>query len=295
MASSGITGALGGRWRADVTAWGAIEPWDGSPPLEWHVAADDRWHTPASDTTVRQRRVGGTPVFETRVHVPGGDAVHRCYSVAAAGGATVIELTNDSPLPIAVALTRPDLLTNRPPTDVGVQGIDLPAGTIVVPIGHRTSVTVALPHDGGGPGPLPGRLAGADEVARGWHSMAERSSRLELPDPSFVDAVVAARCDLLLAGPPPRDVDTVGYLLAVGELVRLGELPTSGVAALVEDVAAAVEDTARREGWDVDAALDVDEALRRIDVTRYALVVTDFWLPRFNGAEVIAYLHALGD
>jgi len=256
VTSNGITGALGGRWRADVTPWGALEPWDGSPTLDWHVAADDRWHSPATESTVRQHRVEGTPVFETRLRVPSGDAVHRCYSVAAAGGATVIELTNDSALPIAVALTRPDLLTSRPPTDVPIEGIALPTGTIVVPIGHRASVTVALAHGGTGPAPLPRGLAPAAAVAGGWRSIVERASRLELPDAGLVDAVIAARCDLLLAGPPASDGDPAGFLLACGELVRLDELSPTAASSLTGEVADAVEIVASRPGWDVEGALD---------------------------------------
>ena len=95
------------------------------------------------EVAVRQVRVGGTPVFETRLRMPGGDAVHRTWSVADAGGLTLVEVANESPLPIAVAFTRADLRTTRPPADVPIQGIDLPAdATIVLPVGHRTSVTV---------------------------------------------------------------------------------------------------------------------------------------------------------
>src|SRR4029078_8305341 len=101
VAVSGTTGALGGRFRADVTAWGDVVPWDGSPVLAWHVAADDRWHSPASECAVRPVRVGGAPVFQTRFGVPGGDAVQRVWSVADGGGRTMVEVANDSPLPIA--------------------------------------------------------------------------------------------------------------------------------------------------------------------------------------------------
>ena len=71
VTTSGITGVLGQDWRADVTGWGAIEPWDGSATLSWHVAADDRWHSPDTEAAVRQVRVLGAPVFETRLRVPG--------------------------------------------------------------------------------------------------------------------------------------------------------------------------------------------------------------------------------
>ena len=76
-------------------------------------------------------------MVETRVSIPGGDAVQRVWSVADGPGLTLVEIFNDSPLPIAVALTRPDLMTNRPPTAVPIDGIDLPADSVLLPIGHR--------------------------------------------------------------------------------------------------------------------------------------------------------------
>ena len=82
------TGVAGGQWRATITGWGAVEPWDGSPAIDWFVAADDRWHRPQHETSTRQTVLQGTPVVETRVRIPGGDAVHRVYSVADAGGLT---------------------------------------------------------------------------------------------------------------------------------------------------------------------------------------------------------------
>ena len=72
------TGVTGHPWRASVSASGAIEPWDrDQEPVRWYVAADDRWHDPAEDTAVRQIRIDGTPVTETRLRIPDGDAVQR--------------------------------------------------------------------------------------------------------------------------------------------------------------------------------------------------------------------------
>lgn len=190
MTTSGTTGVLGGDFRADVTAWGDVVPWDGSPPLVWHVAADDRWHTPASESAVRQVRLSGAPVFETRLRIPGGDAVQRVWSVADGGGRTIIEVTNDSPLPIACTLSRRDLLTARPPADVPIEGIDVPATTIVLPIGHRAAVTVALDHHGAGAGSLPAGSSPAEATARGWVAFAERASRFT---GSHAEVLVAAR------------------------------------------------------------------------------------------------------
>ena len=90
------TGVVGAQWRATVTPWGAVEPWNGSSVVDWFVAADDRWHRPKHEASTRQTVLGGTPVVETRVRIPSGDAVQRVYSVADSGGLTIIEVTNDS-------------------------------------------------------------------------------------------------------------------------------------------------------------------------------------------------------
>ena len=95
---AGITvGVTGQQWRASVSAWGGVTPWaeERLAPLDWAVAADDRWHLPSKEAAVRQRRFDGTPVIETRVRIPDGDAVHRVWSVADRGGLTVIEIEND--------------------------------------------------------------------------------------------------------------------------------------------------------------------------------------------------------
>ncbi|MCB0963541.1 MAG: hypothetical protein KDA98_09615, partial [Acidimicrobiales bacterium] len=54
--------------------------------LDWWVGAEDRWHVPAREAAVRQELVGDVPVVETRVRIPGGDAVARAYGVRAPRG-----------------------------------------------------------------------------------------------------------------------------------------------------------------------------------------------------------------
>lgn len=238
-----------------MTPAGNVEPWDGSAPLRWYVAADDRWHDPAVDAGVRHERVEGTAVFETRVRIPSGDAVQRVWSVADAGGLTLVEVFNDSPLPIACAFTRPDVLTVRPPTDVPIQGIDLPAGSVVLPVGHRTKVVIALAHNPGVTA-LPAGLPDADAVVRGWITRTDAASRLELPDAALVAAVRAARCELALVGPAEPDVDPERFLLAVAELVRLGEIDARGAAGVAVDVADAVAKVAAQPSPLAAAALD---------------------------------------
>lgn len=236
------TGVVGGRWRATVTEWGAVEPCDGSNTIDWFVAADDRWHRPQHETSTRQTLLDGTPVIETRVRIPSGDAVQRVYSVADAGGLTIIEVTNESTLPIAVAFTGGGLLSRRPPTAMPPQGIDLSADAVIYPIGHQAVVVVARAHSAVAGAVLPETVVSADQVARGWLAQTQRASRLQLPDAAMVEAVTAARCELLLNGPSTAgDVDPVAFLLGVAELVRMGDR----ASIWVPDVAAQLERLAR--------------------------------------------------
>ena len=175
-----------------------------------------------------------------------------------AGGLTVIEVENESPLPFAVAFAGPRVLTERPPADVPINGIDLPEGSIVLPVGHRTSVRVAIPHD-------PSRvdvwalptLAPAMAVVRGWSTVVHRASRLVLPDDGMVDAVTAARCDLLLDGPVDAGDDPIGFLLDVAELGRLGDGADAWMPEIVEPIAS----VGRRADPEVDLALRACERL----------------------------------
>lgn len=253
------TGVVGARWRATVTPWGAVEPWDGSGVVDWFVAADDRWHTPQHEASTRQTLLVGTPVIETRVRIPSGDAVQRVYSVADYGGLTIIEVSNDSTLPIAIAFTGGGLLSRRPPTSMPPQGIDLPPDAVIFPVGHQATLVVARAH--ATCESLPDVVPSAEHVSRGWLAQTQRASRLQLPDASIVEAVTSARCELLLNGPVALgandDVDPEFFLLGVAELVRMGDRP----AMWVEDIAAQVERVARSDtriaGGTIEAAARV--------------------------------------
>lgn len=96
-------GAVGGGPPHAVDPVGGIAPAGAGWTWEWWIGADDRWRVPAHEVAVRQSRVGGAPVVETAMRVPGGDALERVYGVAGAGDPLVIEIENRSPAPFAVA------------------------------------------------------------------------------------------------------------------------------------------------------------------------------------------------
>ncbi len=249
------TGVTGRPWRASITERGSIQPWDDIADLNWFVAADDRWHVAADETSVRQRRVEGTAVTETRLRVPSGDVVQRVFSVADSGGLTIVEFENESPMAVAVAFDRRDVLTDRPIVDVPIDGIDLPGDSFVMPLGHQATARVALVHGPQRSGPIPAGVATMTQVVRGWLSLTERASRFVLPGGErgsvLAEAITAERCEIALGSVPRAVDDPAGFALALGELVRMGEPPDHWMPELVD----AVEALGPVAGWYADAAL----------------------------------------
>jgi len=185
-------------WRAKVTSDGTVVPEDGSTPLSWHVAADDRWYSPAQEPSIRQKWYAGYPVVETRMKVPSGDIVQRTYCIADLGGITIVEFENESTLPVAVAVTRRDVLTTRPTIDNPPQGIDLPSDSIVLPLAHSATTRVGILHERPHSGRLPDDVASFQEVVRGWESACNVASRISVPDHTLTAGIAAVRCSLLL-------------------------------------------------------------------------------------------------
>ena len=241
-------GVRGAAWSAGVSAWGDLFVED-QERLRWFIAADDRWYRPSRETTVRQREVSGVPVIETRIKVPGGDAVQRVYGVANFGGAIVVEIYNDSSLPFAVAFDRGDISTMREPSPTGVQGIDLPAGSVVFPVGHHATMRAAI-LVGAGFDTDNRRLTAQEieslpsfeQVERGWLGALQISSRVDVPDLSWSSVLTSQRCKVLLSNSAElaesSDISlVVDLLLDRAERVRLGDKP----AQWVDEVAVATE------------------------------------------------------
>ncbi len=72
--------------------------------VDWWIGAEDRWHLPSRETGVRQRLLANSPVVETAMRIPGGDVVQRVYAVSGARDLVVIEVENQTPTPVALAL-----------------------------------------------------------------------------------------------------------------------------------------------------------------------------------------------
>ncbi len=90
--------------RIAVDRRGLVTGRPGRWSLDWWIRAGEDWLFPSSASAVRQRLVDGAPVVETIVRVPGGDVVHSAFAARVPDDATVIEITNGSSDPIAVAL-----------------------------------------------------------------------------------------------------------------------------------------------------------------------------------------------
>jgi len=232
-----FVGVRGGGHHAFVDGVGRIGLTDGTAVLDWHVADEKRWHSAADPAEgLRQSVLAGTPVVETRMRVAGGDVVQRTWAVADHGGLVVIEFENDSPTSVAVALTRGDVITMRPVPHQPIPGIDLPAGSIALPLAHRSTLRVALPlGDDTGSVDLVA-LPSSVQVSRGWLQAVEVASRLvcaDAPIATAFDEVNAARSELLVCGIPNPNDDPLGALVGGIELVRLGENPYIWIDELV--------------------------------------------------------------
>jgi hypothetical protein len=272
-----VLGIRGGGWNAIVNERGSIRFNDGSPMLDWHIAADDRWHDPSTEPSVRQTRRAGVPVIETRLRIPGGDAIQRVYAVADAGGLVVIEITNESTLPIAVAFTRPDVVSSRTPSPRGAQGIELPAGSVVFPVAHGSTLRVALRAlDNVVANVDVERLPSFEQLQKGWLKAVEQAGYVIVPEGAVAPLVARLRSDaLILSGHEIEDWaigaggdcanDPVAYILTLQELLRMGEKLTGDSALIRFDHAARLAqcvETLLKENkktpilpWDVERAL----------------------------------------
>ena len=232
-------GTIGGGAPARVDDLGTVHPPGAGWTLEWWIGADDRWRLPANEVAVRQHRVGDSPVVETAMRVPSGDAVQRVYG--AAGDGAPIEVDNASPAPFVLALVMRGagqvlvdgatakidrqfaLTTPRAPSRWAktiAAPVQLPVTTghaetgrfpgardrgarlevaLLHPVAHRTTLRAVVTTGKDAPAVDPRSVPDADEVARGWSRLLDRALRVELPSDVLMARVRAARAEVLLA------------------------------------------------------------------------------------------------
>lgn len=305
-------GVRGGAWLGGVNAWGDVFV-DGKERLRWFVAADDRWYRPSRETTVRQREVSGVPVIETRIKVPGGDAVQRVYGVADFGGAIVVEVFNDSSLPFAVAFDRGDIAAMREPSPTGVQGIDLPVGSVVFPVGHHATMRVAIlisDIERSLERKISAQelesLPSFEQVERGWLAALRVASRVDVPEASWESILTTQRCKLLLAGGGGATIDGassngddfVDLILDRAERVKLGDKPDQWV----DEVALATESVIRRcaksrdtKWFEERAIVSAGMVLNRAGETRGQKDIAQAWSRVVSDAAGVGAFSSLSD
>lgn len=272
----GLHGAPAG-W---VDSAGGIELAGRRAPIDWWLAADDRWHDPRLAPSIRQRCVDGTPVVETKLAVVGGDVVQTVYCVADHGGLVVARYENRSPSAVVVAVPGDGVGTTAATSGTRPRGIDLPAAVQAFPLSHGGSVAFAWSFARTRWRRQPtvdvAQLPAADQVARGWSSACERASRI----PDAAARLTASRCRILMSAPREFDellgVDPALGIVAVAERVRMGDPG----GQWVEQIADAVRRLARRPAdsvWTTRALSLAAYVLSQADEPRASLDVVDVW------------------
>jgi hypothetical protein len=101
-----LVGNLDSRVRVPVDPAGRVAIPGQGWVLDWWIGAEDRWHRPVREAAVRQELLGASPVVQTRVRIPSGDATARAYAARGPKGEDllVLEVQNDSKVPVALAL-----------------------------------------------------------------------------------------------------------------------------------------------------------------------------------------------
>jgi hypothetical protein len=204
-------GVLGAGRLGAVDRSGGLTPAGVDWTLRWWIGAEDRWHVPPVEAAVRQSLVGATPVVETRVRVVGGDVVHHAYAANGPGGvALVAEITNETPVPVAIAL----VVDGADSVDIDGEVVTVdghhqvrlprPASQWVTPVAflplpHKATMRVVLAR---GETADPTGLPDAERVAAGWRAQADAGPSWSVPEPTISAAADAARGFLLVHDEP---------------------------------------------------------------------------------------------
>lgn len=236
-----IVGAIGGDGRARVDPRGAVAVAGEAWTLDWWIGADDRWRVPSREPAVRHATVAGAPVAETRMRVPGGDAVQRVYGIGGAGDVVICEIENDSPAAFIVtfvvagattiALDGNHLLIDGrvavvlpfapprwdvtdgqlTPEECGAEtgrfasrecGPGELRATLLFPLSHRNRLRIGIVTGDVVPTGLDlAQVPAADAVARGWRVHLDRGMRVVGPA-EVSEPINFARSQILLSIEP---------------------------------------------------------------------------------------------
>ncbi|WP_428117693.1 hypothetical protein [Candidatus Poriferisodalis sp.] len=171
--ASVLTNTIGRTWtliglpesgeRTAVDPRGMVMPGVGRWSIDWWVRAGDEWIFPSRSANVRQRLIDSMPVVETLLRVGGGDVIHRVAAARAGSSvgdaleAVVVEITNGTAGPIAVALAARPFGLSASEQHVGGDGfnnggritaLEVDAQTLTVSSGwERTVLFDRLPGD----------------------------------------------------------------------------------------------------------------------------------------------------
>ena len=197
---------------------GDVVPWDGSAAL----AVARRRRRPLARHAHRHRRPPPTawtasPCSRRRCASPAATPCSGCGRSPTVAASRSSRCANESPLPIAVAFTRPDLLTGAAAGRRADRGHRrCRPGSIVVPVGHRAvGDGRARPPRADGPARCP---TGSAERRRRWRAAGSRGSTRRAgsscPTRRRCEAVRAARCEVRAVPDRRTPVDDPARFLA---------------------------------------------------------------------------------
>ncbi len=200
-------------------------------------------------------------MVETRLRAGGGDVVHRAWVVPGPPPALVVDVADEGPVPVAVAMVVDGARTltvdgarvdadgvallhgpGRPGRILGApEGLGAPAAVWPVVHGGRVRILVPLGDAAAEP---PTHVPDAEAVARGFAAQAAAATRAVLPDGRFASALARAGRALLVAEGADRIVadpfagpDPAADAAVVDALSALGHADTAAgaLAALAAD------------------------------------------------------------
>ncbi len=276
-------GGIDGAPRAEVDRRGVLTV-DGAWSIDWWVGADDRWRIASGESSVRQSLVPGTPIVESAMRIPGGDAVHRAFAVP---GFICIEVENRSAVPFALAMcVRP--FGERGPAPIHRAGV---SGTEVVVDGRVALVLPVPPAHAAGGSLASGDVAAVVLAGGAGRGPVEVSCDAGMATVAVVVAVAHRTTTRMLVplpvgGTPPRPLGTwpsldrvVDGWAAVARARPRMELPDAQIQGILDVARSKAMGVDRDDvGAAGDAAVVVAAALGFGDIATADEIVRSLWM-----------------